>query len=103
TLVGCDHEAVAGGVLEHRAPSIQIQDVPRRGFGRVDIQELCSPALVFGQRVEIQSESVAGGLVQKDRFSTGKQRRSFVDLVERIRTDDERSASGKAGRRAARV
>jgi hypothetical protein len=61
--------------------------------GRADIEELRAAPLLFGDRLEIERKAVGRGLVDQDRFAPGENRRPFVDLIERVRTDNGRQGT----------
>jgi len=83
-LVGCDGEAVAVGQREERAPVVEVEHAAGRIVRRADVQELRARPHVGGHRAPVVREASRGVGIHAVDPRAGQQRRTLVDLIERI-------------------
>ncbi len=89
-LVGRDHETVAVGQREQLAPVVERQHGARRVAGRAHVQQLRARPDFIGHGRVVAREVAGRVAVREIGFGAGQQRRAFVNLIERIRTEYDR-------------
>ena len=90
-LVGRDHEIVPVGKLEQLTPLVLKHHPARWVVGRADVQQLRSRPHRLGDIRPSRREIVFDETVDVIRRRAGQERRTLVDLIERIGNDHRRA------------
>ena len=102
-FVGRDDEAVSIGQLERLAPFGERHHAAGRVVGRADVEQLRARPDVGGHRVPAMREAASASAFTQIRLRAGEQRRTFVDLIERIGNDDGRAGAAAVDHRLRRM